>query len=111
MRFMIRDLLWLMVVCAVAAYGYRERCAMELRVAKMEEEVAKREEKLKTEREQVDGKMKLADLKLKSAVESSQHVLEHTRFFLEISNPQRTTPGGSLGGSRPDIPTTLFVDP
>jgi hypothetical protein len=33
-RFTIRDVLWLMVVAAVVSYAYRDRRAMELRVAK-----------------------------------------------------------------------------
>ena len=91
-QFTIRDLLWLIVVCAVAAYGYRERRAMELRVAKMEEEVAKREEKLRIERVQVDGKMYLADRKLEQSVEASKHAIEQTSFLLELMHSHPMTP-------------------
>jgi hypothetical protein len=101
-RFTIRDLLWLTVVCAVAAYGYRDHRAMELRVAKMEEERRTEKEQLAHKMMLADGKMKLADRKLESAVESSKHAIEQTRFLLELMHSHPMTPA-----RKPAIPAPL----
>jgi hypothetical protein len=93
-RFTIRDLLWLMVVAALATCWYRDRMLMAATMEKSAAELTAEREKLKADMEALAVKRREIDARFKSATEAQKQwskLVEHAKINAARNRPPPPT--------------------